>query len=161
MKVNITNLLAFLFLLAIVTSCEENDICLEGKTPQLILKLHSLSNPEQKLDSLYVFKESQEKVFLPVVEGIGKDSISIPLSMEPSTQTRLIFTTRKNSPHQNADTIVLHYDYQQVFTSKACGFRVVYKNLNVELNSNHFIKSFNILRNEITDQTTAHILLNY
>lgn len=150
-----------LLLLGLFFACEENDICLEGKTPQLIIKLKNKADPKQIMDSLYIFQENTKGFYTPIIAGKGRDSVSIPLPLEETNHTNFIFSKRKDYTAENSDKAILSYDYSTKYTSKACGFRVIYKNLKFDLLSTHFIKSYKILRNEITDQSSAHIELYY
>uniref|UniRef100_UPI0039A61683 DUF6452 family protein n=1 Tax=Ornithobacterium rhinotracheale TaxID=28251 RepID=UPI0039A61683 len=140
-------------------ACEEDNICTENKTPELIIKLKS-DTPTQTLDSLYVLRQDSANEFTLITSGAGRDSISVPLPLSPSSETFLIFSRRKSSD-QFLDVVKVDYKYSTEYVSKACGFKAVYSNLNATTSSHNFIKNIEILQDEIISQNAAHILLTY
>ncbi|MRJ08432.1 hypothetical protein EDL99_06040 [Ornithobacterium rhinotracheale] len=141
-------------------ACEEDDICTENKTPELIIKLKNTANPGETMDSLYVLRQDAKDEFTLIAGGAGRDSISVPLPLKPTTETNLIFSRRKTTD-QFLDVLKIKYKYSTEYVSKACGFKAVYSDLSATSSSHKFIKSIEILQHEVTDQSAAHILLTY
>lgn len=141
-------------------ACEEDDICTENKTPELIIKLKNATTPGETMDSLYVLRIDSKDKFTLIVSGTGRDSISVPLPLNPTTETDLIFSRRRTTD-QFLDVLKISYKYNTEYVSKACGFKAVYKDLSATTDSHKFIKSIEILQHEITNQNAAHILLTY
>lgn len=156
--------LSILFLcfsaLIIFNACEENDICVDPKTPQLIIKFNNEKNPKEKMDSLFVSIKNSDNTYTPIVGGVGKDSIFISLPLNKTNHTTITISKRR-VVYDYLDIITINYDYRTEFVSKACGFKAVYNLLSIESPTHNFIKSYKILKNEVTDQISAHIQLNY
>ena len=157
----------FLFLLilscsafGVFNACEENDICIDQKTPNLIIKFNNENNPKEKMDSLFVSIKNSDDTYTAIAGGLGKDSIVFPLPLEKTNHTTIAVSRRSTVP-DFLDVITINYDYHTEFVSKACGFKAVYNILNIESPTTNFIKSYKILRNEVTDQISAHIQFNY
>ena len=146
--------------LGVFYACEENDICIDPKAPQLIIKFNNESNPKEKMDSLFVLKQNPNETYTQVAGGVGRDSIIFPLPLEKTDHTTIV-VSRRSKTQDSLDVITINYDYRTEFVSKACGFKAVYTISNIELPTTNFIKSYKILRNEVTDQVFAHIQLNY
>jgi len=137
-------------------SCEPDDICLAETpgTPNLIVVFYDEANPEVKKSAIDLQVKGIDK------EGIAHtgttDSILIPLKTKLST-TSFVFTTTINNT-SSTDTITVNYNTQDVFISRACGFKTIFINLTSELsNSAVWIKKLEILNNSISDSKTTHV----
>ncbi|MBV7441827.1 hypothetical protein KRX57_10390 [Weeksellaceae bacterium TAE3-ERU29] len=160
MKKYLALLILSCFTFIIFNSCEENDICIDPKTPQLIIKFNNENNPKEKMDSLFVLKQNPDDTYTQVAGGVGRDSIIFPLPLEKTDHTTII-VSKRSAVTDFADAININYDYRTEYVSKACGFKAQYKILSIKSPTTNFIKSYKILRNEVTDQVSAHIQLNY
>lgn len=139
-------------------SCEEDDVCIEGTTPPLIVTLKK--SDATVMDSLFVYRQEANGAFTTVNNGAPKDSLAIPLRLDESESTKVVFALRRNSPSLT-DTVSFTYDYAIEYISKACGYKVIYNNISERQKTHHFIKNFKLLKNNITDETSAHIVLYY
>ncbi len=147
----------FILLLATAFfSCEPDDICLAETpgTPNLIVVFYNEANPEVK-----------KSVTDLQVKGVGTegiahtgtaDSIVIPLKTKLYS-TSFVFTTTVNNT-SSSDTLTLNYDTQDVFISRACGYKTTFTNLTSELsNSAVWIKKIEIVNTSISDSKTTHV----
>lgn len=137
-------------------SCEPDDICLAETpgTPNLIVVFYDETNPEVKKSVTDLQVKGID------TEGIAHtgttDSILIPLKTKLST-TSFVFTTTTNNT-SSADTITLNYNTQDVFISRACGYKTTFTNLTSELsNSAILIKNVETVNTSISDSKTTHV----
>lgn len=137
-------------------SCEPDDICLAETpgTPNLIVVFYDETNPEVKksVTDLQVKGVDTEGI----VHTGTADSIAIPLKTKlPSTS--FVFTTTINNT-SSSDMITLNYDTQDVFISRACGYKTTFTNLTSELsNSAIWMKKIEIVNNSISESKITHV----
>lgn len=141
-------------------SCERDDICTLDTvtTPRLTIAFYSIENPEQ---------QNPKNIFRFRVKGIGNEEtlpdldgtknrqvILLPLkTTETSTQYSVHNNYRLNNNNTpdnpdddyttgNEDIITISYVTEEVYVSRACGFKTVFKNISitVEDDGNKWIK---------------------
>lgn len=169
------SLLALILILATYISCERDDICAESTstTPRLIIDLYDNDDPDSK-----------EFVFDLVVIGIGNDEvlddysivdtdvIYLPLKTDDNTtQYSLIegYSYDDNDTPDdttddiiggNEDIITINYSREEVYVSRACGYKTVFKNvtITVEDDGDNWIESQQPLNSNqsVEDETTTH-----
>lgn len=167
-----------LLTVGITISCERDDICPEitSTTPDLIIDLFDYSN-----------EDSSKNVFKLVIAGVGSDTVLpgyelvtsnqlvLPLkTTENTTQFRLLEGTTVNdndTPDDdtddyyegNEDIITINYTRTEVFVSRACGYKTIFENVTVQLESDedNWIKSISPLNSNqsVEDETEAHFNL--
>lgn len=165
--------LAILFGIITILSmgCEPDDICPESTptTPSLIIRFYDISIPENK-----------KKVFKFRAQGVGNDnpltdynvvstdSIVLPLkTIGNSTQYKLHkdyeFVDDATPPKGNEDIITINYSTEQVYVSRACGYKTIFKNvtLTIEPDDDNWIQSKESLTDNqsVEDETAAHFKL--
>lgn len=151
---------SFLYIFLIVTSfsaCEKDDICLSPTTPKLILRFYdSADNTKLKaVSNLSIIAESKtDSLYTNQVV----DSIAIPLNVN-GTQT--IYNLKTSSTGNIADNkynkLTLNYTTEEVYVSRSCGFKTIFKNVTVA-SDNGWFQSFT--PNSITsidNENNAHI----
>jgi hypothetical protein len=121
-----------LLLLAISFSgCEKDDICVDDTTPRLIIEFYDDSNPAnlRNVTSLEVTAVGQTDS-LKVFNGVSV--IQLPLkSFEDMTKYSLVLNSNSTNPLViNEDFLQFDYTRENVFVSRACGYKTIY-----ELNS--------------------------
>ncbi|SFN82004.1 hypothetical protein SAMN04487989_104206 [Bizionia echini] len=143
-------LVALLILIGCLAfSCERDDICTLDTvtTPRLTIAFYSIENPEQ---------QNPRNVARCRVQGIGNDEtlpdldgstskqiILLPLkTTENSTQYSIYKNYRLNNNQTpdnpdddfitgNEDIITISYVTEEVYVSRACGFKTVFKNISM------------------------------
>lgn len=151
-------------------SCERDDICAEGTptTPFLIIK--------------FIDFETGTLVKAPAelqIKAVGSDTpfpfktvedlIRIPLRNKESI-TEYEFTINSNTsnntdtdPAPDKDIVSFQYTIKEEYVSSACGFKVNYEGLTfsppVAGDDGNWIKNITIQRENITDETTAHVFI--
>jgi hypothetical protein len=169
---------AFILLLLLVTvSCEKDDICSEATvtTPKLIIRLYDISSQEdtKSVTGLRVigFNDNNEEIQISNLNVVTTDSIIIPLRTDADITK---FSFHKNyaidnngTPEDNSDDIELgnpdfitiHYTREDVFVSRACGFKTLFKNLifSVENDDDNWIINSEIINTTVENETKAHV----
>jgi len=167
-----------LLIVGITISCERDDICPEitSTTPDLIIDLFDSTN-----------EDSSKNVFNLVIAGVGSDTVLpgyglvtsnelvLPLkTTENTTQYRLLAEASVNdndTPDDdtddyyegNEDIITINYTRTEVFVSRACGYKTIFENVTVQLESDedNWVTSITPLNvnQSVEDETEAHFNL--
>lgn len=124
--------IAFITLIAaacyITVACEKDDICSEGTptTPSVIVEFFYNDNRS-------VVKPANFLYYVPGVDvalgGVSASKIQLPLRTDQETTTwaiELRTPTGGNTFIVNKDLLTFNYTNQQVYVSRACGFRNVF-----------------------------------
>jgi hypothetical protein len=125
-------LLLLLLLIFSFSSCEKDDICAEETTPRLILEFYDVTNPTVKknVTSLKItgYKTDNSTLLtdsLDTFSGVSK--IELPLRItEDVTKYRLILNSTSTSVTPNTDILEFKYTRQNVFVSRACGYKTIF-----------------------------------
>lgn len=143
-------LLIVLLLILCVLGCEKDDICSNDvpTTPSLIIRFYDVTNPNidtpKRVVNLRVKGEGNENV-LPEYNIVATDSIAIPLKTTDSiTQYNLheeYVVNENGTPDDpsddiiegNPDVITISYKIENVYVSRACGYKTIYKNVSINL----------------------------
>lgn len=144
--------LSFLLLIFAFSACEKDDTCLEPMTPDLVLRLYDVNTPDavKKVTHLTL-------VTLPDLDTIYKnkemDSIAIPLNVNDD------ISRFKMIDDSNEDIVEFTYNREAVFVSKACGYKSIFHNLQVNIvaDSDNWIKNKELIQSEIKTDTLAHV----
>lgn len=143
MRINILiYTLFFIFL-----GCEKDDICDESEntTPLLTIEFYDRVNTSVLKNAqdlrIQAIDKDEPINFNPDLLGtptttITNNKISIPLkSFEEQTTYRFIFNAN-NEDISNEDILTFNYTTQDIFMSRGCGFKTVYRNLQPVLLTN-------------------------
>lgn len=168
-----------LFLLGILSiSCERDDICPESTptTPSLIIDFFDVSNQEdsKNIFGLLVGGIGQESA-LPGYSVVTTANLVLPLKTdENTTQYALIqnYSINDNGTPEdpsddfqegNQDIITIKYSREQVYVSRACGYKTIFKNvtLTIEPDSDNWIKAKQSINDNqsVEDETETHFNL--
>jgi Na+-transporting NADH:ubiquinone oxidoreductase subunit NqrF len=121
-------------------------------TPDLVLRLYDVNTPNtvKKVTHLTL-------VTLPDLDTIYKnkemDSIAIPLNVNDD------ISRFKMIDDSNEDIVEFTYNREAVFVSKACGYKSIFHNLQVNIvaDSDNWIKNKELIQSEIKIDTLAHV----
>lgn len=167
-------------ILAVTISCERDDICPEitSTTPNLIIDLLDFSNEDSSKNvfKLVVAGVDNETV-LPGYEIVTSNELILPLkTTENTTQYTLInnYIVDDNdtpddtsddflSDASNVDVITINYSRREVYVSRACGYKTIFENVTVQLESDedNWIESIQPLNanQSVEDETETHFNL--
>jgi hypothetical protein len=173
-----TSLLLILIIITGVViniSCESDDICPESTatTPSLIIDAYDVSNPENKKSVTKLLVGGIDNIsVLPGYNIAAATQIVLPLRTDSNTtQYVLIKDTSINNngtPDDlsddfydgNPDIITISYSREDVYVSRACGYKTIFKNvtLTIEPDSDNWIKSRQPLNDNqsVEDETETH-----
>jgi hypothetical protein len=159
-------------ILSLTSSCEKDDLCASdfAATPRIIIIFKDDSNPllRKAVTSLQV-REVGQTSFAPL-NNLGAtvlnvvDSIAIPLKFD-TAGTQYEFTQTNAVGVANTDVVTFSYDLGEVYVNRACGFKIIYRNLNetitAELPLNRWIQSTTTLQTDVTSNTAAHVEIRH
>ncbi len=145
----------WLLLSAIIlaTACERDDLCLEKPLGGAVVRFHNaISGQPAAVDSVAVYYEGEN-----LIPATLTDSLLLPLP--PDRDTALYVFEKTGTPASNPDTVRFFYVRKDTFISKACGFRMTYRQLHAQLitDNDNWIQQITVTRPDITDDTLAHI----
>jgi len=168
MKKTIT-VIAFL-LLAI--SCEKDDICTTSNadTAHLIIRFYDQLDQEVPKAVTNLLIVGVENSLSYGIEST-RDSIAIPLRiLQNNTSYRLIkdYAIDDNGTPSDAsddfetgneDIIVLNYENEELYISKACGFKNIFNDVNFGFtpDTDNWILSSTVITNKIETEDNAHV----
>jgi Family of unknown function (DUF6452) len=153
-------LLLFVFFFS-VYSCEKDDICIDPITPNLIIRFYDNTDgiTLKNVTDLQIKNTDIDSIYSNNI--ISSDSIAIPLNINQDSTT-YVFTINSNDIDlANSDTLKISYTRKNVFVSRSCGFKTIFKNasLNLTTDGNNWIKSASFVeaQNTIDNESKAHV----
>jgi hypothetical protein len=178
-KLKLKSILFILIIIVTVSniSCEPDDICPEdiSTTPRLILEFFDVSNQEnnKNVPNLRVQGVGNPN---PIVgfEGVStENTVELPLKTdENSTSFSFIrdFAINNNGTPDdtsddfvtgNEDVITVNYITENVYVSRACGYKTIYRAVNVEFDDTDLDRWIVLVEavndnQSIEDETTTH-----
>ena len=179
-------LLIPLFLL-LLHSCEKDDICDSGAatTARLIIQFYDINNRSvvKNVTDLKVQGEGADNPVVFNLSGVDDEKyitndtiIALPLRVA-SLQTKYTFTLNADAPinQQFSDIIVFNYGTDDVYVSRACGFKTVFDFLNRPVGTNAFtlnggsvapftsawIRDMEIVQTNINNEKETHVKIYF
>jgi len=158
-------ILLICFLLVYVSSCEKDDICVEGDTPLMVIGFYDINDTTlaKKVPALRIRELVLDTVVNTFADRTALDSIGLPLRSEATT-TRfvLIHNSRNNEAGEeigDRDTITVSYGVVEAFVSRACGFVANYDGLAVALSAEPqpWIQDMKIVQQKIENSHGVHV----
>lgn len=124
------SMLFLVLTIVFLSSCEQDEICVEPTTPRLIIRFYDAENPESRksVPFLGVKVEGQESFYVDSGISNSPDSIVVPLQVvNDFTKIELVrFANDENPDNNESDFIDVNYQRQEEFVSESCGFRTIY-----------------------------------
>ena len=178
MKLNIIKKISLAVLLMVTLStCERDDICPEdvSTTPRLIVEFYDLLNQEtiKNVPNLRVQGVGNPDVLSSFTGSTAINKVELPLKTdESSTQYSFIkdYAINDNGTPDdftddyetgNEDIITINYTIENVYVSRACGYKTIYKAINIQFDvddTDRWIALAQPLNDNqsIEDETTTH-----
>ncbi|MGB0974901.1 MAG: DUF6452 family protein [Flavobacteriaceae bacterium] len=165
-------LLFIIALLTLCVGCEKDDICTDtnADTAQLVIRFYDIAHTDtpKAVTNLLIVGENHSLSY--GVEST-RDSIAIPLRMlENNTSYTLIKDYEVNdngTPDDdsddfatgNEDDVTITYTNKQVYISKACGFKNIFKDLNFGFtaDTDNWILNSTIENTTLENSNNAHV----
>ena len=143
----------------VFTQCEKDDICISsvvGNSDMVILMLDKDSGERRNPSGFLIRPIGTEKQ----LSQSSADSLTLPLKLTHSI-TQFEFITNNGGENENIDTIQINYHRGDQFINGACGYRanfIIDESPILILNSeNNWIKGAVIIKDTISDETSAHL----
>ena len=145
-----------------LSSCEKDDFCVQNPvTPSLILSFYDKDDTSLKKKALRFSMIAQGKTD-SLFTSITTDSIAIPLnSLANETINTLKMNDADNIAVNNKiATLTIKHNSEDDYVSRSCGYRIVFKDINLTHTSWIDNLSTSTITN-INDQTKAHVQVYY
>jgi Family of unknown function (DUF6452) len=161
-------IVALLLLFVSFSSCEKDDICVDETTPQLVLEFYDISNPSvlKNVVNLKVTGDGMTDA-LDTFNGVSK--ISLPLKTTVDVTKYHLLLNSTSSTASNEDVLELNYTRENVYVSRACGYKTIF-----ELNNPNglivtdatvadglWIQDTNLQTNSIVTENEVHIKIYF
>lgn len=166
--------LLLLLLISFFIACEKDDICVDeaANTSNLIIEFIDIAPPNELSPVTDLLIVGDGNTFSYGIQTTTS-SISIPLKVFDTTTTyRLIkeygvddngtpTDTSDDIVLGNEDEIVISYTNEQVYISRACGFKNVYNNVSVvnTADTDNWILNVEVLVNTIENGNETHVYI--
>ena len=166
-------ILLIVSMLYYVSSCEKDDICVDGDTPLLVIGFYDMEDTTSfkrvlsvrirniDIDSI-ISKDSYEGAFSD--RSNIADSVLVPLrSNDVTTMYQIISDSQDDADTGeetgNIDTLTISYDLGEAFVSRACGFVVNYNNISVTLNegAENWIQDLSVVQPNVENTDSIHV----
>lgn len=169
MKKTFYSILILLLFTAGISSCQKDDICPDSSqtTALLIIGFYDADNPSEPKE-VVGFNLIAEGVFDSLYASPQTtDSIAIPLkTFQAFTRYKFMINLEEeeNNPvPTNVDEVEFGYFPNEVYVSKACGFKTEFLDIQAvvqqENPGENWIKDIVVERTTVKDETRAHITI--
>ncbi|SHG16713.1 hypothetical protein SAMN05444396_105170 [Flavobacterium segetis] len=154
------------------SSCEKDDICDANTptTPRLVISFYDFLNPSilKNVTNLKVVGEGMTSgVLINGSEITNLNSIALPLKTVGTTTTFSLTLNSGNSNPVLVDEDIIKFDYstQELFVSRACGYKTVftldpinpYTHTDPIAANQKWIKFISVEKNNIDSENETHI----
>lgn len=154
--------------LIVIFSCEKDDICPETTqtTPRLVIEFYNFSSPDEILavPGLFAIGLDAEGLEVPIYNEIvtTRSSITLPLKTNDIvTEFKLYksYDVADGVVNGNPDTIKITYEAEDVYVSRACGFKTNFdiQTFSITPDTDQWLISSEILIKEITNENDIHV----
>ena len=151
-----------LIVLAGISSCEKDDICVASDSAYLNITFYSAESPEvAKSVTNFSLKELNGSI-IGSFESTTVASIALMLPVD-DTEYSVIFEQQveeNESTKTLRDTVVFSYTPKATFTSRACGFIRTYEDLSASREgSTGWVSEVRVLQSSVTNTSDEHVAI--
>ncbi len=169
-----------LLVLISFSSCEKDDICIDETTPRLIVEFYSISNNAllKNVVNLKVKAEGAPDFIVfnsslldtdPVRYLFNGNKLELTLQINGTTAKYSLLLNSTSLTNANEDFLQFNYTPENVFVSRACGFKTIFtldnSNGVVQTDTttpiNFWIQDYTILTTNITTENETHIKIYF
>jgi len=151
------------------SGCEKDDICdaNTSTTPRLVIQFYDFSN-STVLKNVTNLKVIGEGMIEGIVFNENGNTVSIPLkTTENSTSYRFILNS--GSDYFNEDKITFNYIRENLFVSRACGFKTIfsldptnpYSTTDAAISNLLWIKAISVEKSNIVNENETHVKIYF
>lgn len=147
-----------------IFNCEKDDICEEGTptTPRLIVEFYDNNNPTVKktVTNLAVVGENMTDSLK--FNGVSKIEVPLKTITNTSNFSFVFDSENSNTTLINNDNVEVNYLRNDVFISRACGYKTVFEldstnGMKFIPDSNNWIKEIAIQNPNILNENEVHV----
>ena len=147
------------------SSCEKDDICVEGDTPLLIVGFYDASSADtttlKSVTNLLIAETAQNSAFNSIT---STDSIAFPIRIDGQT-TEFAFVRDAVIDEESQelsgiiDTLSFNYTVNREYISRACGFIANFNELDTtrQVFSSDWIKRISIINPDVERSNAVHV----
>ncbi|HEU4497362.1 MAG TPA: DUF6452 family protein [Flavobacterium sp.] len=159
------------------SGCEKDDICAESTptTPRLVIGFYSYENPAlmKSVTNLTAVGNSQATgvVFNETASDASRyyrtgTSAALPLDISQGVTTyRLRINSESPNPAVfNEDIITINYAAQQVYVSRACGYKTIFELSSITEQgpaADQWIKNLTIEKTKVDNENEKHVKIYF
>ncbi|UGS24489.1 DUF6452 family protein [Flavobacterium channae] len=158
-------------------NCEKDDICAEGTpvTPRLIIEFYDATDrtelknvtdlrvEEFATDNGVVFNENIDET-LPARYLSNSNKIAIPLKTF-DINSKFDFILNYGNPSENADAVSFSYDKEDIYISRACGYKTIFNLTDNDPNtfptSGYWIQDIEVIQPNIENENEVHVKIYF
>ena len=152
-----------------VSSCEKDDICVDGDTPLLVIGFFDIEDTTvaKTVSSIRIRNIDIDSILTNASfsdRSNSPDSLQVPLRSNAVTTMYQIISGSQDDADTgeetgNIDTLTISYDLGEAFVSRACGFVVNYNNITVTLNegAENWIKDISVVQPNVANTDSIHV----
>lgn len=155
-----------ILILFIFKGCTKDDICPEdtATTAKVVISFNDFANPTNTKNVNVLSVETDYNPSVSVVSFQNVKEIAIPLSTTSDTTKYKFIRSiiRTNDTLTNVDRLMFVYQRQNMYVSRACGYKMEYYNLSVKLEdegAENWIKLATVIRETVNDENSAHVTM--
>lgn len=152
-----------------VSSCEKDDICVDGDTPLMVIGFFDFADttlvknvPSIRIRNIDIDSILTNSSFSDRSES--PDSLQVPLrSTATTTMYQIISESTDDEETEletgNIDTLTISYELGEAFVSRACGFVTNYNNISVTLTegAENWIQDIKVVQPNVENTNTIHV----
>ena len=152
-----------------VSSCEKDDICVDGDTPLMVIGFFDFADttlvknvPSIRIRNIDIDSILTNSSFSDRSES--PDSLQVPLrSTATTTMYQIISESADDEETEletgNIDTLTISYELGEAFVSRACGFVTNYNNISVSLTegAENWIQDIKVVQPNVENTNTIHV----
>ncbi len=152
------------------SACEKDDICdaNTATTPRLVIQFYDITNPTvlKNVTNLKVIAEGMSEGI--VFNGNG-NTVSIPLKTTQNTTSYSFILNYGSVSYSNEDKITFNYIRENLFVSRACGFKTIfsldatnpYSHTDAIISDLLWIKDIRVEKNNIDTENETHVKIYF
>jgi len=154
-----------------ISSCEKDDICVDGDTPLLVIGFFDIEDTtaSKEVPSLRIKEVILDSVINTITDRSSSlDSIGIPLRTDAISTSFAFITDSADDAETgeetgNIDSLTISYQPREAFISRACGFVMNYDNISVTLpeSANNWIQDITIVQQTVENSNNIHVKIFY
>jgi|SRR6056297_643074 len=152
-----------------VSSCEKDDICVEGDTPLMVIGFFNIDDTTaaKRVSSIRIRSIDIDSVLSNASfsdRSNSPDSLQVPLRSNATTTMYQIISNSADDDETdqetgNIDTLSISYELGEAFISRACGFVVNYNNITVTVpeSAENWIQDIKVVQPNVENTNNIHV----